>query len=86
MVSSNGANDTTVQAAMNATDSDKKIETRNDAWGFFATLRENLKLSDAETAAAFDRAARFTAKRLGMNSPCTTLHEIQTESRPFVSA
>ena len=45
-----------------------KIETLNAEWGFYAILRSNLKLSDAETADAFDRAARFTAKRLGMNT------------------
>ena len=47
----------------------EKIASRNEAWGFYATIQENLKLSDAETADAFDLAVRFTAKRLGMELP-----------------
>ena len=54
---------TTKTAAANAT---TKIATGNDSWGFHATIQENLKLSDGETADAFDHAVRFTAKRLGM--------------------
>ena len=47
----------------------EKITTRNDSWGFYATIQENLKLSDLEAADAFDRAVRFTAKRLKMDLP-----------------
>lgn len=43
-----------------------KIESRVKNWGFFGTIQENLKLSDTEAAEAFDRAVRFTAKRLRM--------------------
>jgi len=44
-----------------------KITTGNEGWGFSATLQSNLKLSDAATVDAFDRAVRFTAKRLDMD-------------------
>lgn len=46
-----------------------KIATGNESWGFYATLQENLKLSDSEAANAFDLAVRFTAKRLNMELP-----------------
>jgi len=45
------------------------IESRVKDWGFFGTIQENLKLSDAEAAEAFDLAVRFTAKRLKMELP-----------------
>ena len=54
---------TSTAAAANATE---KIEARVKSWGFYGTIQENLKLSDAEAAEAFDRAVRFTAKRLRM--------------------
>lgn len=44
-----------------------KIASRNETWGFYGTLRGNLKLSDAETAEVFDQAVRFTAKRMDMD-------------------
>ena len=43
-----------------------KIEARVKDWGFFGTIQENLKLSEEEAAEAFDRAVRFTARRLRM--------------------
>jgi hypothetical protein len=54
-----------MQTTLNTTTA--KIASRNEEWGFFGTLRENLKLSEAETSDAFDRAVRFTAKRLNMD-------------------
>jgi len=45
-----------------------KIASLNEAWGFFDTLRSNLKLSETEIENAFDRAARFTATRLEMTT------------------
>ena len=53
-------------ATANAT---AKIESRVKDWGFFGTIQENLKLSDAEAADAFARAVRFTAKCLKMELP-----------------
>jgi len=50
-----------------AAKSTAKIATGNEGWGFSATIQGNLKLSDAEAADAFDRAVRFTAKRLRMD-------------------
>ena len=44
----------------------KMITTKNEAWGFYAATRSNLGLSDNEAAKLFDRAVRFTAKRLDM--------------------
>lgn len=44
-----------------------KITSRNESWGFFSTIRENLKLTQAQTEQAFDSAARFTAERLQMS-------------------
>jgi len=44
-----------------------KITSRNEAWGFFSTIRENLKLTQSQTEQAFDSAARFTAERLQMS-------------------
>ncbi len=68
MIFANRANHTTMKtsktAAANAT---AKIESRVKDWGLFGTLQGNLKLSDAEAADAFDRAVRFTAKRLTMD-------------------
>jgi len=62
------ANDTTMKTSQTATaNATTKIASRNEGWGFFATLRENLKLRESETADAFDHAVRFTAKRLDMN-------------------
>jgi hypothetical protein len=55
---------TSKTAAANA---NAKITSRNEEWGFFGVLRSNLKLSDAEAADAFDKAVRFTAKRLVMD-------------------
>jgi hypothetical protein len=56
---------TSKTAAANAS---AKIASRNESWGFYSTIQANLKLSDTETAESFDRAARFTAKRLGMDT------------------
>ena len=47
----------------------EKITTGNKAWGFYNTLQATLNLNEAETADAFDRAARFTAKRLDLELP-----------------
>lgn len=44
-----------------------KIASRNEAWGFSSTIRSNLNLSETEAADVFDRAVRFTAKRLDMD-------------------
>jgi len=55
---------TSKTAAPNAT---SKIASLNESWGFFSALQGNQKLNDAETADAFDRAVRFTAKRLDMD-------------------
>ena len=57
---------TSTTAAANAT---AQIESRVKDYGFFGTIQANLKLSDAEAAEAFDRAVRFTAKRLAMELP-----------------
>lgn len=40
------------------------IASRNESWGFDGAVRSNLNLNDADVAALFDRAARFTAEHL----------------------
>lgn len=45
----------------------KLITTKNECWGFYGATLSNLGLSDDEAAKVFDRAVRFTAKRLNMN-------------------
>ena len=56
------ANHTTMQTSTTNT----KIESRVTDWGFYGTIRSNLNLSEDEAAELFDRAVRFTAKRLDM--------------------
>jgi len=59
------ANHTSMKTSKQAA---KKIESRNQGWGFYAALRENLHLADGQAADAFDRAARFTAYRLELST------------------
>jgi len=44
------------------------ITTKNEDWGFYGATLSNLGLSDNEAAELFDRAVRFTANRLNMNT------------------
>jgi len=63
MILGNRANHTT-SMKNKTTKKATPISARETTWGFHGTLQKNLNLSDAEAAAAFDSAARFTAQRL----------------------
>ena len=52
--------------AMQTSTTNTRIESRVTDWGFFGTIRSNLNLSEEEAGELFDRAVRFTAKRLDM--------------------
>ena len=56
----------TMQTSTTKNAASERIESKCQDWGFYGTIRSNLKLSEDEAAERFDRAVRYTAKRLDM--------------------